>query len=468
MTVNSAQARGKTSEIQKMSGKAFVRLALLGSALFLAACDEREVIFEGKRESLYSPDPELAGEAVAARFAEEEAAALENRSVPFGAGAARSLAAWPQRAGGSSHALGNLSFSSAPQLAYQVDIGVAADRKQKIVAEPIVAEGRVFTMDAQSGVMAHSTVGAPLWMRPLVPAGEQPDEGAGGGLAYANGKVFATTGFGEVTALDAVSGAPAWTQRLEASITGAPMVSGGDVYVLTGDNRLVSLDAGNGRINWQLEGTPARPGLLGYATPAMSGGTVIAPFSLGSVVGVKASDGSPVWAAPVAGRRTGNAFGLVQELSGEPVVVGGTIYAGNARGASAAISSTSGEVKWTADEGALGPMLVAGGSVFMVSDNLKLVRLNASNGSRIWAVDLPQYEKDTARQRKTAYQSYGPTLAGGRLWVASSDGFLRAYDPASGAIVSALELPAAPASRPVIVGGTAYIVTVEGTLLALR
>lgn len=467
MTVNGATARGKSGETRMTGGKAYVRLALLGSALFLAACDEREVIFEGKRESLFSPDPELAGEAVAARFAEDEAAALENRSVPFGAGAARSLAAWPQRAGGSSHALGNLAFSSAPQLAYQVDIGVAADRKQKISAEPIVAEGRVFTMDAQSGVMAHSTVGAPLWMRPLVPAGEGADEGAGGGLAYANGKVFATTGYGEVTALDAVSGAPQWTQRLQAAITGAPMVSGGNVYVLTGDNRLVSLDGGNGRINWELEGTPARPGLLGYATPAISGATVIAPFTLGSIVGVKASDGTPEWAAPVAGKRTGNAFTLVQDISGEPVVVGGTIYAGNARGASTAIS-TKGEVKWTAEEGALGPMLVAGGSVFMVSDNFELVRLSAATGGRIWAVDLPSYEKDKARQRKTAYQSYGPTLAGGRLWVASSDGYLRAYDPTNGALVSALELPAGAASRPVIVGGTAYIVTVEGTLLALR
>ena len=39
---------------------------------------------------------------------------------------------------------------------------------------------------------------------------------------------------------------------------------------------------------------------------------------------------------------------------------------------------TSGERIWTADEGALGPVQVAGGSLFLVSDQNELVRLDAA------------------------------------------------------------------------------------------
>ncbi len=444
-----------------------IKTLVLGSVLLLAACEDREVIFEGKRESLRSPDPEVVGEAQAARFVSDEAAAKENRSVAVATGAPRSLSSWPQRAGGASHALGNLAFSAAPQVIFSVDVGAGSDRKQRVLAEPIVAEGRVFTMDAQSQVVAHSTVGAALWMRPLTPSSDKPTDASSGGLAYSAGRIFATTGFGELVALDAASGAPIWTQRFDAPVSGAPSVAGGDVYVLTKDNRLVSVDAASGRVNWDLDGTPARPGVLGYASPAVSGGTVITPFSIGTVVGVKASDGTPTWAVPVAGKRSGRAYANVNELSGEPVVVGSTVYVGSAAGTSAAMS-TKGDLKWTSPDGAMGAMTVVGGSVFMVSDNLQLVRLNATSGKRIWAVDLPGYEKDKPRRRKSVYQSYGPTLAGGRLWVASSDGYLRAFDPASGALISAVELPAGAASRPVIVGGVAYIATVKGTLVALR
>jgi hypothetical protein len=48
-----------------MAGTTTIRVLLIGAVAALAACD-REVIFEGKRESLFSPDPAVVGEAAAA------------------------------------------------------------------------------------------------------------------------------------------------------------------------------------------------------------------------------------------------------------------------------------------------------------------------------------------------------------------------------------------------------------------
>jgi outer membrane protein assembly factor BamB len=59
-------------------------------------------------------------------------------------------------------------------------------------------------------------------------------------------------------------------------------------------------------------------------------------------------------------------------------------------------------------------------------------------------------------------------LAGGRLWVASSDGFLRGFSPVNGALVQAVPVPGGAASAPVVAGRTLYVVTSEGRLLAYR
>lgn len=440
---------------------------LLGAVTAVTGCAEREVIFTGKRESIYAPNPGKIDEPTADAFARAEAEANQNRSQPISLPGQTSLGSWTAVAGSKSHNLPHLAFSAAPQLLFEVPIGAGDNRKHKITAEPVVASNMVFTMDSENTVAAHTTGGGAIWSTDLTPASDRKGDASGGGLAISGGTVFASTGYGELIALDAGSGAIRWRQDLGAPGSGAPVVDGNMVVVLSTRNNAVAVDATNGRLLWDTAGTPSAPGVLGSPTPAVAGSTVVMPFSIGSLVGLAASDGEPQWAVQAKGQRNGNAFNIVSDFAGSPVVAGSTIYAGTAAGDLVAVS-TNGQKRWSADEGAMQPPLVAGGSLFVVNDTMQLVRLNASTGERIWAVPLPGYVKEKPRRRKAVHASYGPTLAGGRLWVASGDGVLRAFDPTNGALVGAVELPAGAASRLVIVGGVGYIVTSKGTLVALR
>ncbi len=58
-------------------------------------------------------------------------------------------------------------------------------------------------------------------------------------------------------------------------------------------------------------------------------------------------------------------------------------------------------------------MLVAGGSVFLVSDQAELVRLDAATGQEIWVKDLPYFRRDRGKRRKAIFAYFGPVLAGG-------------------------------------------------------
>ena len=122
-----------------------------------------------------------------------------------------------------------------------------------------------------------------------------------------DGRVFVTTGFGELLALDAATGSIAWRQAFDAAIGGAPAVAGGIVYVVARDSSAWAVRASNGRVEWQAQGTPAPAGVTGVSAPAITDKLVLFPFPSGELVGISRDEGTRVWGAKVGGARAGRA-----------------------------------------------------------------------------------------------------------------------------------------------------------------
>lgn len=443
--------------MRAMQGKA---LGIGALAALLAGCGlEREVILPGDRldvrEALFGSV--LAPETVSAS------------DVAFRTPALSDVTAWTHRSGRPSHNAPHAAVSAAPTLAWSAEIGTGNTRKHRITSTPIVVGGAVFTMDSQSQVTAVSAAGGqPVWARNLTPAEERAQDASGGGLAFADGRVFATTGFGEVVAMDASSGAEVWRQTLGAPATAAPTVTGGLVYVVSRDNRAWAIDAGNGRVRWQLPGTPDVSGVVGGASPAVTDRVAVFPFGSGELVAALRQGGVRLWGSEVSGGRQGKAYANITDITADPVVVGETIYTANQSGRAVALSLSSGARLWTAREGASGPVSVAGNSVFMISDQAELIRLSAETGATIWKKELPFLRDGRARRARAIFAHYGPVLAGGALWVASDDEKLRSFDPETGALRAALDLPDGAASPVAVAGGTMYVLSRKGALHAFR
>ncbi len=425
---------------------------LLVAALGLMACNDRELILEGERLDIAgAPDDEVV-----------------NRAAPLSLPAARVNGDWTHVGGNNRHQLNHVSLNRNLSPAWSVSIGEGNGRKHRITADPVVGGGRIYTMDSRAAVSAFTTGGGAVWSADLTPGTDRKDDASGGGLAFGGGTVFATTGFGEISALSAASGERLWVQKLESAATGAPTYSDGVVYLVTRNNIGWALDARNGRILWQVLGADSQSGIAGGAAPAIAGSQVIFPLSSGQLIAANAGPGTQTWAASIAGERQGRAFSRFSDLTGDPVVAGDVVYAGNHSGRAAAFSAVDGQRVWRADEGALSPVWVAGGGVFLVSDENRLIRLDAATGETVWAVDLPFFERQRIRRREATVSHFGPVLASGRLILASNDGLLRQFDPVSGALVGTTELPKGAARNPVIAGGTLYIVTENGQLHAFR
>ena len=436
-------------------------VASVAAFALVAACGQEETL-PGERLDLRDP---LSPEAAAERPPEPEAIGL----LEFEAPPQQSVSDWTHRGGSVSRSLPHLRLADTPSLVWSARIGSGDSRRKRVTADPVVAGGRVFAMDADSNVTAVSTTGDVLWSTSLVPATDRERDASSGGLATDGARVFATTGFGRLVAIDAATGAELWSQRLGAAATSAPAINGDTVYAVSTDSRGWAIDAETGRVKWELISADSPSGVLGAGSPAVTDRLVLFPFHTGDLVGALKLSGLRVWTAPLSGSREGRVYARVTDVTGDPVVVGDRIYAGNPSGRSMAIDIGSGERLWTADEGAQSPIWVSGNSAFLISDQNELVRLDAETGQKVWGTELPFFTNRRERRLRAITDHYGPILAGNRLVVASGDGFLRFFDPFTGLETRTISIPGGGAAAlPAVVNQTLYVVSSNGTLHAYR
>lgn len=440
-----------------MTAKLRFAMAAL-AALTVTACN-REVILPGERLdplAVTSPDgPQPEGAAPVA-------------STALSLAGPRANAEWTDRAGNAAHHPGHVALGAGTSRIWSAAIGQGDDRRHRITAEPVVAGGRVFTLDSRARVTATALSGGTAWTADVTPAGERGDSVSGGGLAYDGGLVFVTTGYGQLVALDAASGNILWRQRLDAPVSGAPVAGNGVVYVASRDFVGRAVRASDGKLLWEASGSPSNAGVMGASAPALSGNTVIFPFASGELLAADTESGDILWQGQVAGTRVGRAIAVIRDMTGDPVIAGDRIYSGSSSGRIDAFDLATGIREWSAKDGANSPVVVAGGSVFAVNDEAQLVRLDAATGGVIWRIELPYYTDNKVKRQDRIFAHYGPVLAGGRLFVASSDGILRAFDPGSGNLVGQAQIPGGAATAPAVAGQTLYVVSGSGQLHAFR
>ncbi len=442
--------------MQVISHRFGIALALV-SSIVLAGCSDREVILPGKREPILKLEPSAT-----------EGAGTLSAPKAFAMPRQKNNVAWPQGHASPSTQVVHAALSAAPKPLWTLSVGTGDRARNRITADPIVAEGIVFTLDSLSVLTATSTSGSRLWSRDLTPSFERAGDADGGGIAYGDGVVFVSTGYGVLHALDPKSGSALWKQELKGSGNGRPSYFDGVVYLVSQDSVAWAIEAATGRIRWQLDHLSDVNNMSGSTGPAISEKLVVFGFGAGDLQAAFRGGGLTLWNATLAGGRSGSAVATIDDIATSPVISGSTVFAANSSGRIAAMHLDSGARLWTAPYGARSPLWPAGGSLFFVNDLGQLMRLDATDGSKVWSVDLPGFVSLRQRKSKDVVPHHGPVLAGGRLLLASGDGLLRQFDPETGAERSAIRLGSGATANPIVADGILYVLCRDGKLRAYR
>lgn len=425
----------------------------------------KETATEGDRISIVTSDQKL-----------EPADAL--KGVDFSLPPVTKMAAWPLAGGSPEQSAGNADAAPNLAIAWRQRIGMASKQGELITAPPIAADGKIFTMDAQAGVQAHNAqTGALVWRINMRPNDNRRDrEGFGGGLAYADGKLYMTSGFRLVAQLDAATGRVGWRMRTEEPIHGAPTVAGGRVMAVAIDNTLLTFDTATGAAGWTYQALSESARILAASSPAIAGDTVVAAFGSGELVALRTVNGNDLWNNALSRASRTSALSEIRDIPGRPVVYGGDVFAVSHSGVFAATDLRTGQARWSLPVVGITSPLPEGDVVYAVGMDGKLVCASRESGQIYWVHDMNEGWIPHKRGglwgigARTVPKPLwtGPILVNNRLLLASTTGELDALNAKTGAPEKKVQLGASVLMSPIAAGDMVYVVTDNGQLIALR
>lgn len=288
----------------------------------------------------------------------------------------------------------------------------------------LIVGGRVFVMvrSQTTGLnqlrALDETTGADLWTVDL------PENRIWYGPVYDSGRVFVARTNGLVEAVDAASGAVAWTRQLTGNsfVNLPPVATGGTLFVQAGGvgGTIYALAAADGAVRWTANTSDSGP-----TSPAVSSTALYASFACGRVYAFSPTTGAQFWLRTSTCSGGGGAT---------PVLTGGRLYsrdnvlgnlildAGNATNLGTfsgfqtpafdtstgyylngstleARDISSGALRWSfSGDGTLSTSpIVDNGYVYIGGQSGKLYALNAATGANVWTgnVGAPMIGSDT-------------------------------------------------------------------------
>ena len=165
---------------------------------------------------------------------------------------AQSNADWPQSGGNAAKSMSHVALGNNRTQIWSADIA-GNSNTVRLASPPVVGGGRLVAVGTDAVVHAFAAdTGASLWR---VSIGSEERDFAralfGGGVAIDGNFVYATSGAGDVAALNAETGALVWKVKPAGPLRGAPTVAFGSLYVMTQDNQMLALAASDGAVQWQ-------------------------------------------------------------------------------------------------------------------------------------------------------------------------------------------------------------------------
>ena len=430
-----------------------VAVALL---LLMTGCGKEKLVLDGKRIPVLDTQ-----EVIASDYMKGDV----KISLPSPQPAYR----WVQSGGNARHNMGHIASNDELQETWSEKFGTGNSKRDYLIASPVVADGIVFAIDANAVVSAYSQKdGMLIWKKRLKPQIKDDKKISlkGSGLAYDNGKLFATTGFGGVFAFNPQNGDILWKFYDKSPIRIAPGVGGNKVFVQTIENVLIALSQNDGSEQWRYISQNEDTVLVGGASPAYDENRdiLIAGFSNGELRAIKASTGSPLWVDYVVGGYRSNTLSEINTIRANPVIGDDVVFvAGN--NLVVALDLRSGQRIWEREFGSNNQPWLAGKVLYVLTDISHLLAIDTESGKIIWDTKVPAGE-NVSDAVGVSYA--GPVLTNNRILVTTSNGYAFYISPYTGEIMGFLKVDAGASIAPIVANGQVIITTTDAELLAYQ
>lgn len=376
---------------------------------------------------------------------------------------------WKQAGLTSTHQGAHLKSGGNLDEIWNISFGEGSSKRNVLITAPVADANNVYTIDATGVVRAFGlSDGEELWEKELKPTNKKAKDNSlsGAGIALDDEKLFVTTGFGQVFAMDKNDGSIIWNEDIKAPIRIAPTVDDGLVIVQTLDNGIYALNINTGKEMWKDKLEEEATTMIGGAAPAYSASNdfVLAAFSNGQIQAYKASTGTLLWSEWVVPASSTESIDDITAIKANPIIDNDKAFVVGYNGPLVAIDIRTGAKIWQKELACSSQPWLAGNFLFALTTDGDLVAINKQDGKIVWTTIIPYANDD----EKLGVFTSGPILANDALLVASSNGKLFSISPYNGRIMGVADIEEGVETYPVMVNETLLLTTNNAEITAYK
>lgn len=341
------------------------------------------------------------------------------------------------------------------------DVGSGSDG-QHLFLQPFYTGSYVFTIDAEGLISAVERASGKVieeWDR---------NEPVIGGLGGDSNALYYTTRNGELVALtmdfaNLADGAvdaeskikEAFRVPLSSESLVPPKSNNARIFVQTIDGKLVALDATNGQEIWRYSADEPLLSVRGTSVPQLSADSVITGFSNGEVVALDQQTGWEKWSRPIGEARGRTELERLIDVDASVLLEENRLFSVSLNGKLKMVDENAGGEFWGKDVSSLVTVASAFQKVFVADSDGVIRAFDGASSTPVWE------NHDLAYRRLT-----NPVVLGTSIAVADFEGYVHFLAQSDGRLIGRLRVDSEGVRSPLITENDILYVYGNGGKLA--
>ncbi len=276
--------------------------------------------------------------------------------------------------------------------------------KAKIIGQPAIAKGMMYSVDAKGYVTAFSLKTKKIvWTQDIAEL-QMDRRFNSGGVLFSDGKLYVTHGTRNLIVLDAENGHEIIRKEFPDALRTKPiMVNDALIIVQTVSNQLLAYDTKTSKMKWMHEGGIETISSENQVHPAIHNGNVFASYSSGEVFYLNAIDGSEIWRYNLTNT---DDIGLPSfepaVVVTKPIFAGNVVYFATSNGKIVKLDVAQGKEIWVKTADDVQSMILRDGNLIVTNNARQVALLSSSNGNVFWVGNLISNKDRNSKKPKPA------------------------------------------------------------------
>jgi outer membrane protein assembly factor BamB len=326
------------------------------------------------------------------------------------------------------------------------------ERKLGLRQAPAAMDGRVFAASPDGELSAFDAAsGKPLW---------QVDSELrwSGGPGVGEGTLVVGALNGQVVAFNPDTGSERWRSRVSSEVISEPAIGRGLAVVRSNDGRVFAFSSTTGERRWVYDRSIPALTVRGNARPIIEGSTVYLGYDSGTVVALDLNEGRVLWEQVISEGEGKTELERMVDIDGDMAATASELYVASYRGNIVALDAGSGRPLWTRDMSVYAGVTLAGDRLLVSDEDGTVWSLDRRSGASQWRQDGLAHRWLTT-----------PAVVGNYAVVGDLKGYLHWLDLSTGEFAARNRLDRDPIRAPLrVLDGVVYSASIDGKLAAYR